>query len=390
MRITPEDILRGPLKSTLYRMTLPMIIGIFVMMAFGAVDTFFIGLMGSEELAAISFTMPVTMIIFNLVIGLSIGASVLVGSAIGKEGMANAARKSTDSLLFSMILVSIVSVAGYFTIDPLFTALGASELTLPYIHDYMDIWYLTIVLMILPMVGNSVIRATGDTKWPSILMMGSGLINALLDPLLIFGIGPFPELGIRGAAIATAISWLAGFGGAFWLLYVREKLILLSLPRLVGLHPDDNEPIHANFGRYGPYIKHGKTYVNLKEDGVFDIGMNRAVALIAEKIANPGRGRGAAAKPVKELGKHPDDDEVIGVFEGRYGPYVKWNKVNATLPKEITIEAVTLEQAIELVNAKAGAKGKKKKAPAKKKTAAKKKTTAKKKTPAKKKPAEDA
>ena len=171
---------------------------------------------------------------------------------------------------------------------------------------------------------------------------------------------------------------------------LERAVVLLSLPRLVGLHPDDNEPIHANFGRYGPYIKHGKTYVNLKEDGVFDIGMNRAVALIAEKIANPGRGRGAAAKPVKELGKHPDDDEIIGVFEGRYGPYVKWNKVNATLPKEITIEAVTLEQAIELINAKAGAKGKKKKAPAKKKTASKKKTPAKKKAPAKKKPAKEA
>ncbi len=154
---------------------------------------------------------------------------------------------------------------------------------------------------------------------------------------------------------------------------LERAVVLLSLPRLVGLHPDDNEPIHANFGRYGPYIKHGKTYVNLKEDGVFDIGMNRAVALIAEKIANPGRGRGGTAKPVKELGKHPEDDEIIGVYEGRYGPYVKWNKVNATLPKEVTIEAVTLDQAIELVNAKAGAKGKKKKAPAKKKSAAKKK-----------------
>ena len=171
---------------------------------------------------------------------------------------------------------------------------------------------------------------------------------------------------------------------------LERAVILLSLPRLVGLHPDDNEPIHANFGRYGPYIKHGKTYVNLKEDGVFDIGMNRAVALIAEKLANPGRGRGAAAKPVKELGKHPEDEEVIGVYEGRYGPYVKWNKVNATLPKDVTIEAVTLEQAIELVNAKAATKGKKKKAPAKKKTTAKKKKApAKKKTPAKKTAAAD-
>lgn len=230
MRITPEDILHGPLNNTLYRMTLPMVIGIFAMMAFGAVDTFFIGLMGPEELAAISFTMPVTMVIINLVIGLSIGASVLVSSAIGKEGMKNAARKSTDSLLFSVFLVCMVSIAGYTTIDPLFRALGATNLTLPYIHEYMDIWYLSIGFMVVPIIGNSVIRATGDTKWPSILMMASGFINVVLDPIFIFGFGPIPELGVRGAAIATSISWIAGFCGALWLLYKREKLIVFSLP----------------------------------------------------------------------------------------------------------------------------------------------------------------
>ena len=197
--------------------------------------------------------------------------------------------------------------------------------------------------------------------------------------------GPYVEMDVEGDDKPKRSSLRKQDKDDLAAFTLERAVVLLSLPRLVGLHPDDNEPIHANFGRYGPYIKHGKTYVNLKEDGVFDIGMNRAVALIAEKIANPGRGRGAAAKPVKELGKHPEDDEIIGVYEGRYGPYVKWNKVNATLPKDVTIEAITLEQAIELVNAKAGAKGKKKKAPAKKKTPARKKAPAKKKTSAKKK-----
>jgi len=230
MRVTSEDILQGPINQTLYRMTMPMVIGIFSMMAFGAVDTFFIGLMGAEELAAISFTMPVSMIIINLIIGLSIGTSVLVGSTIGKEGMKNAARKSTDALLFSLVLVILVAAIGYLTIDPLFRAMGASELTLPLIHQYMDVWYLSIGFMVVPILGNSVIRATGDTKWPSILMMASGLINVALDPIFIFGFGAIPALGIQGAAIATAISWVAGFGGAIWLLHAREKLILFSLP----------------------------------------------------------------------------------------------------------------------------------------------------------------
>tara|TARA_R110000850_G_scaffold88177_4_gene189396 strand:- start:10538 stop:13120 length:2583 start_codon:yes stop_codon:yes gene_type:complete len=157
---------------------------------------------------------------------------------------------------------------------------------------------------------------------------------------------------------------------------------LLMLPREVGRHPEDNEPILANFGRFGPYVQHGKTYANLKDPAdVFAIGLNRAVALIEDKKANPGRGRGGAT-PLKELGKHADG-EPVQVFAGRYGPYVKHGKVNATIPKEMAPETITLEQAVELVNARAAAGPAKKKAPAKK-PAAKKKPAARKKPAAKK------
>ncbi|MFN4185538.1 MAG: type I DNA topoisomerase [Hyphomonas sp.] len=155
---------------------------------------------------------------------------------------------------------------------------------------------------------------------------------------------------------------------------------LLSLPREVGLHPEDGEMILANFGRFGPYVQHGKTYANLKDPrDVFTIGVNHAVSLIEDKKARGSARAGATA--LKSLGDHPDGG-ALEVFEGRYGPYVKWGKVNATLPKEITPDAVTLEQAIELVNAKGSSA--KKKAPAKK-TAAKK--PAAKKAAPKKKPA---
>ena len=159
---------------------------------------------------------------------------------------------------------------------------------------------------------------------------------------------------------------------------LEKALVLLSLPRMVGLHPDGGE-VTANFGRFGPYIMHKApdeakpTYANLKDpNDVFEIGMNRAVELLAEKRANPGgRGR-AAAKPLRVLGQHPDGGE-IAVFEGRYGPYIKWEKINATLPKDITPADVALEQALQLIAEKAAKGGKKptkaaaaKKAPAKK------------------------
>ena len=134
-----------------------------------------------------------------------------------------------------MLLVIGISTLGYYSIDPLFSALGASELTLPLIHEYMDIYYIFIGLMVIPMVGNSIIRATGDTKWPSILMVGSGLINILLDPIFIFGFGPIPAMGIEGAAWATVVSWLGGFIGGFYLLYVREKLISFDMPAITEL-----------------------------------------------------------------------------------------------------------------------------------------------------------
>lgn len=147
---------------------------------------------------------------------------------------------------------------------------------------------------------------------------------------------------------------------------------LLSLPREVGKHPEDGAPIVANLGRYGPYVQHQKTYANLSNfEELFEVGLNRAVTLIAEKNANP-RGRGSTAKVLKDLGEHPSEGGPIQVLEGRYGPYVKHGKINATLPKTTAPDAVTLEEAVKLIAEKAAKGPKKRKAPAKKKAAAKK------------------
>jgi len=150
---------------------------------------------------------------------------------------------------------------------------------------------------------------------------------------------------------------------------LEKALMLLNLPREIGPHPDDGVMIEAAIGRFGPYVKHGSVYANIKDaDEVFTIGMNRAVEVLAQKAASR-RGGGATAAPLKELGEHPSGGAMV-VMAGRYGPYVKWEKVNATLPKGTEPADVTPEMAIELVNAKATKGGKKKAAP--KKAAAKK------------------
>lgn len=162
-----------------------------------------------------------------------------------------------------------------------------------------------------------------------------------------------------------------------------RALRLLALPREVGVHPEDGKMITAGLGRYGPFVLHAGTYANVSDiDEVFEVGLNRAVALLAEKRA--GRpGRGAATAPLKDLGAHPETGEPIHVMAGRFGPYVKSGKINATLPKGAAPEDLTLEDALPLLAAKAGA-APKKKAPAAKKAASPKKAAAPKKESAKK------
>jgi DNA topoisomerase-1 len=171
---------------------------------------------------------------------------------------------------------------------------------------------------------------------------------------------------------------------------LERALQLLNLPRPIGPHPADGVLVEAGIGRFGPYVKHGSVYANIPDvEEVFTIGMNRAVEVLAQK-ATRGRGATAAAAPLRTLGAHPDGGDVQ-VMPGKYGPYVKWAKVNATLPKDMTPEAVTLDEALALIAEKAAKAGPKKAARAKPATkpgsAAKSKAEAKPKAAAKAKPA---
>jgi len=223
------DLLKDPVPQTLKKMTVPMIYGMILLMAFNLVDTFFVSLLGTQPLAAISFTFPITFTVISLTIGLGIGTAAVIGKLLGVGDKESAKNNATSSLYLSALIVAVLSLIGYLFIDEIFLLLGASKETLPLIHDYMDIWFLGSVCLIGPMIGNAILRAEGDTKTPSIIMGGAGLINAVLDPILIFGFGPVPAMGIEGAAIATLISWL--FGTALVLnILARKRKIIHSKP----------------------------------------------------------------------------------------------------------------------------------------------------------------
>ena len=158
---------------------------------------------------------------------------------------------------------------------------------------------------------------------------------------------------------------------------------LLSLPRDIGSHPETGEMIIAGIGRFGPYLKHGKAFVSLKADDVLSVGLNRATALLAEGK----RGGRKTVEPLREIGAHPRDGEMVKVMDGRYGPYLNYNGLNAPLPKTTTPEAITMDEAVAQLDERGKAPKGRRRAAAKKKPAAKKKAAPRKKPAAKKKPA---
>lgn len=212
-----------------------MMIGIFAILLFTLVDTFFIGLLGDAPLVATGFILPVTFMVMSLAMGMGVGISAVLGRLLGAGDRHLAARFTTDSLILSVILVALISTLGFFTIDPLFTLMGASPEVLGFIRGYMSIWFLGVTFLVIPMVGNAAIRSTGDIKSPTIVMLVAGIVNGIFDPLLIFGLGPFPEMGVEGAALATVISWVITFIVAIKVLYQREKLLLINKPKLAEL-----------------------------------------------------------------------------------------------------------------------------------------------------------
>ncbi len=225
-----QKLTDGPITPILINMTIPMIVGMVMMFSFSLVDTFFVSLLGTEALSAISFTFPVTFTIMSLAIGLSIGTSAVVAKYIGRGEVEKAKQASTVTNYVAIVLSGLLATAGYVFMDQIFLALGATPALLPVIREYMDIWMPTSVLLVAIICANAVLRANGDTRTPSVLMAGSGLINAVLTPLMVFGLGPVPAMGIAGAAWATMISWIAGVAFLFYYLAIRHELIYKGLP----------------------------------------------------------------------------------------------------------------------------------------------------------------
>lgn len=232
MSKSARDLTIGSLWKVIAVLTFPMIIGIMATMSVSMVDTYFVGKLGSNELAALSFTFPITITIASLAIGLGAGAAAVVSQAIGAKNEKEAKRLSTDSLLVATLIVVVISFIGLLTIEPLFMLLGARGEVLTMIERYMWIWYISMPFLVIPMVANAIIRAVGDAVWPSIIMIGAAVINIIVTPTLVFGWGFIPAYNIEGAAYGTLIARVFSLVLALYVAYYRKKMIVLFVPAL--------------------------------------------------------------------------------------------------------------------------------------------------------------
>ena len=225
----------GSIPRSLISLSAPMLLGILSMMIFNLVDIYFISKLGTIFVAALTLTFPVIMIVTTFTIGLSVGAMALISRTIGEGNAARIHRCTTDSLLLAGFCVLLFLCLGLPTITPLFTFLGATKEMLPLINAYMSTWYYGMIFFIVPLVGNNCIRATGDTLTPSMLMIIGIVCNIVLDPILIFGIGPIPGFNIKGAALASNISRAVSFFLTLWILLYKKKLLSSLWPGFIPL-----------------------------------------------------------------------------------------------------------------------------------------------------------
>jgi len=226
-------------------MMAPMIIGLIVLITNSLVDAYFVSQLGSAPLAAVSYAFPVSFIVGAIAMGLGTGTASLASRLIGAGNQEKVRQIATHSMLLGLIAGLCVVVFGLLTLEEIFSLLGADEQTMPFVKDYMEIYYWGGIFLVVPMIGNAVLRAGGDAKTPSVLMASTAVINAVLDPILIFGWFGFPALGIKGAALASVLANVVFLIASLSILIFRENLIQFRKNTVAAILHSWNQILHV-------------------------------------------------------------------------------------------------------------------------------------------------
>ncbi|MBD65713.1 MAG: MATE family efflux transporter [Halobacteriovoraceae bacterium] len=227
-----RQLLDGHITKNLLSMTLSMGVGIFSVITFNLADAYFVAKLGKIDLAALSLTFPVVNFFFSLAMGAGFAVTAVVSKAIGEGDSESVKRYTSDGLTFGMIIVLICVTFGFLFLKPILKSLGATAETMPLAYDYMSIWLAGFVFLTIPMVGNGAIKAKGHMKTAAGLMVGSAFMNIILDPIFIFGFGPLPAMGMKGAAVASVIARAATLVLSLGILHFKYRMISFKVPEI--------------------------------------------------------------------------------------------------------------------------------------------------------------
>ena len=227
---TKNDLTQGPVARTLFLLSAPMMMGVSSSILVQMFEVYFIGQVGTKEIAALTFTFPLTMGLSSIALGISIGTSSVIARIVGAKESDAARRLATHALILVAGVMSVLSLAGWIAINPFFTRMGAAPDTLALIQSYLDVVFLTFPFMTVMMVAASVMRANGSANIPGMAMTSAAALNLILDPILIFGWFGFPRLELVGAAWAVGIS---RFCTCIAMLYFVRHYDMLNLKNLL-------------------------------------------------------------------------------------------------------------------------------------------------------------
>lgn len=208
-----------------------MLIGFIAGAAFNIADTYYVSRLGTAPLAAMGYTFPVVMTVFGVVMGLGMGTTSVLSRLIGQGDEAGARQVTLHAMILGLVVTVTFIVTGWLSLPKILTILGADDETLPLALSYLRIWLAGMVFLVIPILGNNAIRATGDMLTPSLIMTLDLGLNIILDPMFIFGFGPIPEMGIRGAAVATVICRAMALVASLVVLRRAKHLLIFERPR---------------------------------------------------------------------------------------------------------------------------------------------------------------
>jgi putative MATE family efflux protein len=231
------DLTQGHIGRQMIAMAVPMLAGTFSMTAFNLADTWFVSQLGKASLAAMTFTFPVAMVMGSVAMALGMGTTVVVSQALGEGNREKARRIATDCMLLTFVLVEALGLLTFLFMTPVFRMMNATDEVLPLIRGYMLYFLPFTGLAFLAMSANSILRAAGDAKWPSFVMVFGAVANCILDPILIFGHFGFPALGIQGASIATTLTRILTLFLSLYVMHHRYGLLArphLKIRELIG------------------------------------------------------------------------------------------------------------------------------------------------------------